>query len=148
MGKATSTEKSGGTTRPMEPGSRAFCVLCGVLSAPCGRAAALHAAPHRSAHPQGPHTPAPPWGCCHTPAPCSTRLGIPGDALTHVSGQGGCPRTCEDAELPARHRCEARGAHTRVRLGMLNSPQGYSQAKITHHRLHAVFCLLQPFAPQ
>lgn len=116
----------------MEQGFRAFCVLCGVLSAPCGRAAALHAAPSSSPAQIRTHPHLPGAGSCSdTPAPCSTRLGIPRDGWI----QGGCPSTQEDAQLPARHRREdrehQRGAHRQERPGMLNSPKGYSRSKIT-----------------
>lgn len=55
----------------------------------------------------------------------------------------------EDAPGPtaackAQQEAHQRGAQRRKRLGMLKSPQGYSQAKITHHRLHAVFWLCSP----
>lgn len=106
-------------------------IFCGVLSAPCGRKAALHAAPGSAPAwgrgPAGPHLPHKAQGW------------HPMGWLTHASLQGGCPKI---------HSClqgtGVRPAHKRGRLALLNGPQGYSWSKITHHRLPAVPWLCSP----
>lgn len=104
VGKATSTTEGGGITY----GSRIQSFLRVVWSfvstvwkscstARCSQLLTRTIRMERT----HPHLPAA-GSCSDTPAPCSTRLGIPRDGWI----QGGCPSIHEDAQLPARHRRE------------------------------------------
>lgn len=104
--------------------------------------------------PHGSHASAPPRG--RDPAvihPPGAAQGLAPHGMPHTCQRAG--RMHQDPRGSTRmHSClqgtgvrpgqHQRGAHTRERLGMLNSPQGHSRSKITHHRLHAVFWLCSP----